>query len=111
MIHAVPHGAVAGTALDLRAEVRAARGSRPFAVLGLWSSETHGLWAPPAGDVRAIERIEAGRPADLAFPTPDRPGRWTLRLVLCQEGVGPVGWARDRDPRLSLELDGAAVPA
>ena len=111
VIRAVPRGGVAGTALVLRAEVKAARGRGPFVVLGLWFSESHGLWAPPAGDVRAIQRIEAGRPADLSFPTPEMPGRWTLRLALCQERVGPVGWARDRDPRLSLELDGAAVPA
>jgi hypothetical protein len=47
----------------------------------------------------------------LSLPAPDASGQWTLRLVLCQEGLGPVGWARDLDPRIPVELEGAAVPA
>ena len=111
LVRSSPRRAQAGSTLVLRAQVKAPRGSAPFAVLGLWTSEAHGAWTPPVDDARAAPRIEAGWAVDLPVPTPDAPGRWTLRLVLCQEGAGPVGWARDLDPRLPVELEGAAVPA
>lgn len=110
---ASPALGAARSTLVVPARVRAGweGAGRPFLVRPLWRSESLGSWSPSPGGALSLHRIEAGRASDLVLATPDKPGRWRLRLVLCQEGVGPVAWRQGGDPVLDIDLREETVPA